>query len=395
MRNVLIVTRANYPIGSWSNRVRLLAKGFMASGLNCKVLSTFPWATKDNVANSEGFVEFITKPREKKENLISVVQQLQNLKLLKNRLDEIEVKPDIILLTGDRFLDTYVVSNYCSKNGIKLYLDIVDEVGRAYDSGKKTLYSRLAILNRKGFNLLLKRIDKIFVLSSVLEEKYIKLTGDRNKVKRSSPTIVDQKGFNELAENFSISDELIDLEKNSNKITLTYAGSCVRTNGIFFFLKAVQEVKKLTSLPFRVVFVFHIGNVTKVRDYIEELKIEDLVEIYNGVHPRYIPSLYKESNILVLPEHGFDVANAGFPGKTGEYLISGKAIIATKFSDLSTYLKNGKNAMISEIGDLETYKTNLLQLIENDKLRMSLGQNAKTTGIRYFDFLQAAQIYLK
>ena len=131
-----------------------------------------------------------------------------------------------------------------------------------------------------------------------------------------------------------------------------------------------------------------------VCSFADEKDIINYVSIYHGIPHNYIPSLYDSSDILVLPEQGNVVANAGFPGKVGEYLISGKAIISTNFSDLSFYLINDYNCMISGIGDHLTYIKNLKTLIYDKEKRINLGNNAIKTGLKYFNYSDAVKIYL-
>jgi glycosyltransferase involved in cell wall biosynthesis len=393
IKNVIVITRANYPIGSWSNRVRLIAKGFLESGVNCKVLVTFPWPTHENIKSAENFVEFLTPPRIKSENIFSIVRQLFSLVTLIKTLYKIKEKADFILLTGDRFLDAYVVSHYCRKNDIKLYLDIVDEVGRAYDIGNKTIYAKLAIWNRNRFNNLLPRIDKIFVLSSYLEQKYTKLMKNDGHVFRSTPTFINEELSKQQMKDYSISTVMPGVCK-SEAITIAYAGSCERTNGLFFFLDVLHDIIIEKAYNIKVFFLFHIGDIDVVRNHVRMLELENIISINHGVHPKYIPSLYDLSDILLLPEHGIEVANAGFPGKAGELLISGKAIITTNFSDLTTYFHNDINCMMAEIGDRATYKRNLIKLIVDPQKRKELGINAKKTGREYFDYISGSKIYL-
>ncbi len=65
VKNVLTITRANYPIGSWSNRVRKLAKGIISNGIKCEVLVTYPWPTKDNIKSSENSCSIYNKRNKK------------------------------------------------------------------------------------------------------------------------------------------------------------------------------------------------------------------------------------------------------------------------------------------------------------------------------------------
>jgi len=389
----LIITRANYPSSSWGNRVRMIAKGLIKNGVKVEVLVTHPWPRKENIDISEDFVKYLSPVQEKKENLFSILKQIKTLFVLKKTLEEYK-NVDKILLTGDRWLDSFFISKFCKKHKIEFLVEVVDEVGRQFDKKKNTIYSILAIINRKLFNSNLTKIDKLFVLSSFLENKYKKIMPS-NKVIRSSPTLINKEDYLYKLKNFQyFKNEELSLTKND--ILISYVGSCERPNGIFFFLDAIAYeilINKYTNI--KILFVFHLGNIKTIEQHISKLAISKNIIIIPGINPYYIPSIYERSDILILPEQGDVIANAGFPGKVGEYLISGRAIISTNFSDLNNYLINDYNCLLSEIGDVNTYQKNLETLINDKDKRIKLGENAKITGQKYFNYINAAKIYLE
>jgi len=390
---LLIITRANYPSSSWGKRVRMIANGLIKNGVNVKVLVTYPWPKIESINTVEEHIEFLTKPSRKKESIFSILKQIKTLYQLHKTLENYK-DYDKVLLTGDRWLDTAVVVKFCKKYKKELFVEVVDEVGRKYDNKKFSLYRSLAILNREMFNHNLKNINKLFVISSYLENKYSALM-PKSIIIRSSPTItcIDEYIFNLKTYNYF---ELNNLIIKENELLITYAGSCERPNGILFFLNCISNLiknKKYNNI--RIFFAFNIGDFRVVHNYVSELGIEDIVTIKIDISHFYIPSIYNRSDILVLPEQGEIIANAGFPGKVGEYLISGKAIISTDFSDLSLYLKNNYNCMISKIGDYEMYINNLDLLITSKEIREKLGVKAFETGIKYFSNKEAVKVYLR
>jgi len=373
----------------------MITKGLLYHKIKIEVFVTAPWPTHENIKNSEEFITYLTTPNDKKESIFSIFKQLQTLYQLHKKLIK-RNNIDFIILTDDRFLESFIVGRICKKRNIKLFVDIVDENGRKFDNSKKGMYSYLAMLNREMFNNTLSNYNKIFVISSYLKAKYKNLLNDDsdNKVLLSPPTFIDEEMFNKNIVEYDIEEEF-ELNIDKDDVVLCYAGSCDRPNGIIFFLDVISEIIIETKSKIKIIFVFHIGDVEKVRDYIGKKLLTNNVIILENISPKFIPSLYKRSDILVLPEQGNVIANAGFPGKTGEYLISGKAIISTKFSDLGLYLKDKYNCMISEIGNYNVYKENLTELISDSELRRKIGKNARKTGLKYFDYKNAVEVYLK
>jgi glycosyltransferase involved in cell wall biosynthesis len=78
-------------------------------------------------------------------------------------------------------------------------------------------------------------------------------------------------------------------------------------------------------------------------------------------------------------------ANAGFPFKLGEFLASGKAVIATSVGDVPNYLFNDINALLINPNSAEEIIDALLLLIEDPDKRKALGAEARKTAERCFD----------
>ncbi|NJO25607.1 MAG: glycosyltransferase [Bacteroidia bacterium] len=78
-------------------------------------------------------------------------------------------------------------------------------------------------------------------------------------------------------------------------------------------------------------------------------------------------------------------ANAGFPFKLGEFLASGKAVVATSVGDVPNYLFNDINAMVVQPNSVDDLIDALLQLIENPDKRKRLGAEARKTAEKCFD----------
>jgi len=270
-----------------------------------------------------------------------------------------------------------------------------DEKTKEFKEGKRTFRDYLAIVNKElRDRLLIPKIDTLFVLTSYLYEKY-KSISPSLKIMRTIPGIVDYSHFLELQRKDIYQFPDINPEIfTSNRIKIFYPGSCVRTNGLKFFLECSELLLKGEKIIFDIIFIFHIGDIEKIRHICKSLNISDRVTILPAVLPQYLPVIYKYIDILVLPEHGNTIANAGFPGKAAEYLASGKAIISTIFSDLTDYLIDDYNAMLSPIGNHETYSEKLNSLINNKVLREKLGNNAKATAKKYFDNKNSVKPYI-
>jgi glycosyltransferase involved in cell wall biosynthesis len=77
-------------------------------------------------------------------------------------------------------------------------------------------------------------------------------------------------------------------------------------------------------------------------------------------------------------------ANAGFPFKLGEFLASGKGVIATKVGDVSNYLDD-KNALLISPNSVSELTEALTVFIKDPAKISVLGAEARKTAETHFD----------
>jgi glycosyltransferase involved in cell wall biosynthesis len=394
----VIIAESPYPIGSMSIRIRMWAKGFIENNVPTKIFIVAPRPTTKAFENSDVYVTFALNPTSKtikNSRLLYLFQRLIGLVYLYKFLIK-EKDLSFIIMTWPNILIGTLLLFFCKKNNIKLFFDKGDENARLIDKKNTSIIDYLAKQNQLIFNkYIIPRVNVLFVVSSWLENKYNKLY-PALKVKRCLPSLIDYIEFLENQKN-----DIFEIEQNgiaifrSEKPKVFYAGSCERTNGLFFFLENAAQLLINEHISFEIIFIFVDGDIDEIKRYCLRLGISGHVTFLNPVLPKFMPAIYKSVDILVLPEQGILIANAGFPGKTGEYLASGKAIISTIFSDLTDHLKHDYNAMLAQIGDRETYCNNLKKLILDEGLRVKLGMNAIKTAQEDFDYKQGVLRYIK
>jgi len=394
----LIIAETTYPVGSMSIRVRQVARGFIDNGLAVTVIIVAPRPTKYRMENSDDFVLFGLKPL-RQENRLSgfkyLTQRIVGLAKLYTYLKSNE-NLRFVMMTRPNILIGTVIFFFKKRKHLKLFFDKGDENATLIDKKIITLTDFLAKQNHRLFDkYFLPRFDSLFVVSSYLEKKYQTIYPHLT-VKKCLPTLID---YDEFTKNQNYNLDSLEQDEaqvfKSIKPKVFYAGSCERTNGLFFFLNNAAKLLIHENIDFEIIFIFVDGNVNNVKNYCSHLGISDSVTYLKPVLPKFIPSIYKHIDVLVLPEQGNIIANAGFPGKTGEYLASGKAIISTIFSDLTDHLKHEHNAMLCNIGDDETYINNLRRLILDKDLRESLSANAIRTALEDFNYMQAVKRYIE
>ena len=91
------------------------------------------------------------------------------------------------------------------------------------------------------------------------------------------------------------------------------------------------------------------------------------------------------ADIFCMTRNNSAFANAGFPFKLGEFLASGKAVIATNVGDVGSYLKNKENALLIMPESVDEIVSAIEFFIENPLVTKVMGENARLTAEKYFD----------
>lgn len=276
----------------------------------------------------------------------------------------------------------------CKKQGIQFLIERTDENRRRFKN-KKNIYDHLAIAYEDLFEkYIIPRCDTLFVVSAYLKDKFQKRFPGLN-IKRTVPSMIDLDEFYALQEK-SLSDLTIpglDVFK-SKKIKFVFAGSCIFPNGLKFFLKNAAELIR-QGYDFKIVFIVFKGHIREIKDYVQELGITEYFTMIENILPDYIPACYKSADVLVMPEMGKEVANAGFPGKTAEYLAVGVPIVTTDFSNIKDVLTHGENCVMSPIGDDVAYQANLKKLLDDGEIREVIGGKAAQSAKQFFDYRES------
>lgn len=388
----IIFGLGEYPIGSGAKRMRMWRKSLKYYKIDTEIIIPFPAPSYQDINNSEKFVHFMLRPQKK---LSSTLLMKRNFKHIYGKIAGLiksisfirkkKEKIDFIFLYGGGFFEGLVLHRFCKRREIKFFIERTDENRRKFKK-KKNLYDFLAIAYEELFErFIIQKCSTLFVVSKYLEKKF-RDKFSQLRIKQTSPSIIDIIEFREQQKKniFELDITEIDVFK-SDRFKFVFAGSCIFTNGLKFFLKNAAELIK-EGYDFEIIFIIFKGYIKEMLEYVDHLGISKNFTLIENVMHDYIPACYKHADALILPEMGKEVAKAGFPGKTAEYLASVKPIIATNFSNISDVLKHNYNCLMSELGDDYSYRLHMEELLRNKKLRKLLGKRARETAITKFNF---------
>ncbi len=162
----------------------------------------------------------------------------------------------------------------------------------------------------------------------------------------------------------------------SGTIKILHAGRIVGKKGVPDLIKVFQNLtKKYDNI---VLYVAGDGDeLSQCQELVTDLKLENKVIFYGRVSHREIQRLMKESDIIVLNSRTDDKGDMeGTPVTILEAMSMGKAVVSTKHAGIPYVINHEVNGLLAEENSNVELETCLETLIENPKLRESLGKKA-------------------
>ena len=95
------------------------------------------------------------------------------------------------------------------------------------------------------------------------------------------------------------------------------------------------------------------GDREAMKEFFARMEIsphKDRIEFKGYLDEKDYYSLLNDADIPCMTRVDFAFAHAGFPFKLGEFLATGKPVIASRVSDVDMFLANGHNAMLVQPG---------------------------------------------
>jgi glycosyltransferase involved in cell wall biosynthesis len=172
----------------------------------------------------------------------------------------------------------------------------------------------------------------------------------------------------------------------SNNLQIFYGGSFGQKDGLGYLISAFDEVS-FVHPEVRLIFtgLGHKQDMDRVMGQIEKTTNKDKIQYKGFLSTEAYYDLLNDCHIFCMTRENSKFANAGFPFKLGEFLASGKAVIATNVGDVPNYLFNSVNAMVINPNAVEELIDALLFLIENPDKRRAMGTEARKTAEHFFD----------
>nr|WP_106779643.1 glycosyltransferase family 4 protein [Lysinibacillus timonensis] len=172
------------------------------------------------------------------------------------------------------------------------------------------------------------------------------------------------------------SRQQVTMVRPENKKVILYAGRLVELKGVNYLISALSDLRAI-----RDDWVCWIAGTGEKE---EELKLQvrnlDLEKhvIFLGKRDD-VPSLLKQTDIFVLPTL---IENQ--PISVIEAQIAGKAVIASDVGGVPEVIQHGVTGLLTPPRNTSMLTNNINLLLANDKLRKTLGANAKKWGMTHW-----------
>ncbi len=296
-------------------------------------------------------------------------------------------------LLAQLFLVFYLIFNILTK-GLRIIKDEDIEILLAYSSTditllasyflhkitKKPIYLFFYDLykgNKKSFfykylsdflePLLFKDAERVFVMNEPLKRYYQKKYNRKVFVIHNSVLINDR--------------EKIKNKSNFSKIfTIVYTGTIywAQISAIKNLIKAIEEIKNLDIVLY--LYTPHDKNYLTRKRIFQTKKVilkkglpSEMEKVQVGADALFVPLSFNTRFPFLI--------NSSSPGKTYEYMASGRPILihAPKDSYISKYAKRNKFALVVDENNTAKLKLAIRELVVNKKLVEEITNNARKT----------------
>lgn len=281
---------------------------------------------------------------------------------------------NIIYHYGSITLENLVPLYLARRIGYKIVFDIVEDYDVA-EIFSRSFFQRIRVGGIKKLQYRMKDIASGFiVISSHLERKYKNFTQGKPPV-HYRPISIDMGWF-----------PVKSGYKMNNIVSLFYAGSFAIKDGLLELLDAFDS---LAAKKYNVNLILTgRGDSEAMQAFYERLDaspFKNRINYKGYLDDNAYYNILNSSDIHCMTRVDLAYANAGFPFKLGEYLASGKPVIASCVSDVDHFLVNRQSAMLVQPGDSKEIIRAVEFLMNNSEAASLIGRQGREVAFSHFD----------
>lgn len=123
----------------------------------------------------------------------------------------------------------------------------------------------------------------------------------------------------------------------------------------------------------------------------EDLNVSDAVVFTGVIAAEDMPQMLVNSVAVALARPNNVQAQNGFPGKLGEYLLSGAPTVVTAVGDIPLFLTNMKDSLIARPNDPKNFAQKLIWVMEHPTESIVIAARGKELVAKNFNYLIESQ----
>jgi len=290
---------------------------------------------------------------------------------------------NVIYFYGPLFLESVVPLSFAQRLGYKIVFDIVEEQGLMAREFSHTFYNYMRLKLADRISSRIKELSSgIIAISTYLEKSSRNLTNGKVPI-HCLPISVDMDQFPEKP--FSMNPT----------VSLFYSGSFGKKDGLPVLLDAFDRLAARYE-NVRLVLTGR-GDAESMMEFFARMKLsafKDRIEFTGYLDEKDYYALLNNADIPCMTRVDLAFAHAGFPFKIGEFLATGKPVIASRVSDVDRFLVNGMNAMLVNPGSSEEICVAAEFLISNPDSAAAIGMRGREVAKSFFDYKQQGKALL-
>lgn len=219
-------------------------------------------------------------------------------------------------------------------------------------------YSKLPQWAQSIFSKIFRYCDDFIVLSKTWEQYYINNLGLSEKQVRVLPNPTELPA--------QIPDRT-----NTSTIKFGFFGRVGARKGTFDLIKAFAQIADTSKSE---LIIAGDGDIEEARQLAKSLNLENKVQFLGWIDSQTRDKLLANIDVFVLPSY-----NEGLPMALLEAMGWGLPAIVTPVGGIPELITSTENGLLVNPGDVQKLSKAMQGLIENESLRVSLGNAARET----------------
>ncbi len=281
---------------------------------------------------------------------------------------------NILFVYGPPSLSNIFTVLYARRRGFMIVFDIVEDEDHAMDIAKDWQHKVRTFLNRGLSHRIADMADGVVVISSRLKEKFSRLTRGRVPL-HFRPVSIDPDCFRSGSESFGAEPKMI------------YSGSFGVKDGVPQLLDAFDRLAARHG-SLRLIMT-GMGSDQKMKEALNRINASPArsrIEYMGYLDDEKYYAVLSDADIPCMTRIEGDYANAGFPFKLGEFLATGKPVIASNVSDIGMYLEDRQDVLLVKPGDAGDIEAAVEYLLSNPDKALQMGKSGRKKALQLFDY---------